>query len=174
VRIGARGVKYFVQVGADEHVVEIDGDQLTYDGVAMNGHAELIAGTPIHKVTIGNEVHCVIARRGAEKGDYDISLGGFRLALQALDERSRVIRDLSGNAKRETGPAHLMAPMPGLIVRIGVTEGDQVHPGQGLIVMEAMKMENELRATRAGKVKRVACKVGAAVEKGALLLEMED
>ena len=55
-----------------------------------------------------------------------------------------------------------------------VTEGEQVQPGQSLVVMEAMKMENELRATRAGRVTRIACKVGAAVEKGALLLEMED
>ena len=167
-------MKYFVQVAGEEHTVEIDGDRVTYDGVAVQGHAELLAGTPIYKVTIGNEVHRVIARRGADKGDYEISVGGFRIALQALDERSRVIRDLSGNAKRTTGPAHLMAPMPGLIVRIAVNEGDRVQPGQGLVVMEAMKMENELRATRAGTVKRVACKVGAAVEKGALLLEMED
>jgi len=167
-------MKYFVQVGGEEHIVEIDGDRLIYDGVTMHGHADLIAGTPIYRVSIGNEVHRVIARRGAEKGDYDIAIGGFRVALQALDERSRVIRDLSGNSKRATGPAHLMAPMPGLIVRIAVSEGDQVQPGQGLVVMEAMKMENELRAARAGTVKRIACKVGAAVEKGALLLEMED
>jgi propionyl-CoA carboxylase alpha chain len=66
-----------------------------------------------------------------------------------------------------------MAPMPGLIVRVNVAAGDRVQPGQGLVVMEAMKMENELRATAAGTVKRVMAAPGAAVEKGALLLEME-
>ena len=65
-----------------------------------------------------------------------------------------------------------MAPMPGLIVRVHVGEGDQVQAGQPLVVMEAMKMENELRAMAPGVVKRVAIKAGSAVEKGALLLEM--
>jgi biotin carboxyl carrier protein len=63
--------------------------------------------------------------------------------------------------------------MPGLIVRVSVAEGEDVRPGQGLVVMEAMKMENELRATAAGRVKRVVVAPGSAVEKGAMLLEME-
>jgi len=60
-----------------------------------------------------------------------------------------------------------------MIVRINVNEGDVVKPGQGLVVMEAMKMENELRATADGAVRRVLVAPGTAVEKGALLLEME-
>ena len=63
--------------------------------------------------------------------------------------------------------------MPGLIVRVNVQVGDTVQAGQGLVVMEAMKMENELRATAAGKVKSVAGVRGTAVEKGALLIELE-
>ena len=66
-----------------------------------------------------------------------------------------------------------MAPMPGLVVRVNVREGDEVRSGQGLVVMEAMKMENELRATAAGVVRRVVVAAGSAVEKGALLVEME-
>jgi pyruvate carboxylase subunit B len=60
-----------------------------------------------------------------------------------------------------------------MIVRVNVAEGDFIHPGQGLVVMEAMKMENELRATSSGAVRRVLVTPGTAVEKGALLLEME-
>jgi pyruvate carboxylase subunit B len=60
-----------------------------------------------------------------------------------------------------------------MIVRVTVREGDAVQPGQGLVVMEAMKMENELRATAAGTVRRVLIGPGTAVEKGALLLELE-
>lgn len=63
--------------------------------------------------------------------------------------------------------------MPGLIVRINVQAGDAVQPGQGLVVMEAMKMENELRAQAAGTVKSVQVKPGTAVEKGAILIELE-
>jgi biotin carboxyl carrier protein len=63
--------------------------------------------------------------------------------------------------------------MPGLIVRVAVKPGDEVRAGQGLVVMEAMKMENELRAVAAGRVKAVQAQPGAAVEKGALLVELE-
>ena len=63
--------------------------------------------------------------------------------------------------------------MPGLIVRINVEPGMQVQPGQGLVVMEAMKMENELRASAAGVVKAVRVSPGTAVERGTVLVELE-
>jgi pyruvate carboxylase subunit B len=63
--------------------------------------------------------------------------------------------------------------MPGLIVRVNVKVGDTVQAGQGIVVMEAMKMENELRATAAGIVRSVEVAPGTAVEKGALLVALE-
>ncbi len=71
------------------------------------------------------------------------------------------------------GPAPIVAPMPGLIVRISVAVGDKVEAGQGVVVMEAMKMENELRATASGTVRRVEVAPGTAVEKGALLVALD-
>jgi glutaconyl-CoA/methylmalonyl-CoA decarboxylase subunit gamma len=82
------------------------------------------------------------------------------------------------SGSRERGPGHaegtgpLRAPMPGRIVKVLVAEGDAVVPGAGLVVMEAMKMENELSATRAGVVRRVLVKAGEAVERDAVLLEL--
>jgi biotin carboxyl carrier protein len=64
--------------------------------------------------------------------------------------------------------------MPGLVVRVNVQVGDQVQPGQPLVVMEAMKMENELRSTSAGVVRAVRAQPGEAVEKGAILVELGD
>lgn len=69
-----------------------------------------------------------------------------------------------------SGPARLTAPMPGRVVRVLATEGSEVEPGQGLVVIEAMKMENELKAPRKGCVDEVAVREGQAVEAGALLL----
>jgi biotin carboxyl carrier protein len=166
-------MKYFVTIAGKQHEVNIDGDSVTLDGVSIRAHAEDLQGTPITIVTIGNEVHRVVAKRGAEKGQLTLSVNGHRVAAEALDDRSHTIRKLTGASAKPKGPAHLHAPMPGLIVRINVAAGDSVAAGQGLVVMEAMKMENELRATAAGKVKRVAVKTGSAVEKGAILLEME-
>ena len=166
-------MKYFVRDGDRVHEVVVDGEQVTIDGERLVARIEDIPGTPMQLLTVGERQEKLYVRRGADRGTFDISLGGFRFGLEALDERTRVIRELSGNASKPRGPAPLMAPMPGLIVRVSVKEGDQVRAGQGLVVMEAMKMENELRAASDGLVKRIVAQPGTAVEKGALLLELE-
>ena len=70
------------------------------------------------------------------------------------------------------GPRLIRAPMPGLITRVEVAAGDTVAAGQGLVIVEAMKMENELRAEAAGVVSRILVAPGQAVEKGAILIEL--
>jgi biotin carboxyl carrier protein len=72
-----------------------------------------------------------------------------------------------------SGPASVLAPMPGKIVRLLAGPGDEVSAGQGLVVMEAMKMENELRAPRAGRVRETRVAEGQAVEGGALLVLLD-
>ena len=166
-------MKYLVMVGTTEVEVDLDGDVVTVDGVHSTAHLNEVEGTPVRMVTIGDEVHRVMARRGASRGKYTLWLDGFRHEVEALDERTRAIRALSGAGKEVSGPAPLVAPMPGMIVRIAVAVGDSVQVGQGLIVMEAMKMENELRAATPGTVKAILAREGTAVEKGALLLELE-
>lgn len=166
-------MKYHVTIGAEEFEIVIDGDDLTVNGRPVRAHLDDGARGTAHTLRIGDAVHAFLAKRGADRGTFDIALGGHRFAVEALDARAKAIRALSGAGGKAAGPAHLMAPMPGLIVRINVQAGDSVQPGQGLVVMEAMKMENELRAVAAGTVKRVAVATGSAVEKGALLLEME-
>jgi pyruvate carboxylase subunit B len=167
-------VKYIVDIADRRIEVELDGEA---GGVRINGdrvqaHLADVEGTPVRLVTIGNEVHRVIARRHAERGRYTLWLDGFRYEVEALDERARTIRDLSAAAAGPSGPAPLRAPMPGLIVKVHVKPGDAVLAGQALVVMEAMKMENELRASAAGTVTAVAVAPGTAVEKGALLVEL--
>jgi biotin carboxyl carrier protein len=166
-------MKYFVRIGVTEHEVVIDGESVTLDGRSLRAHVEDLAGTPITIVSIGNEVHRVLARRGEQKGQYELSVAGYRIPVDALDERTRTIRQMSGASTKPAGPANLHAPMPGLIVRVNVAAGDTVQAGQSLVVMEAMKMENELRASTAGRVRHVVATPGSAVEKGAVLLEME-
>ncbi len=74
---------------------------------------------------------------------------------------------------RESGPSRLTAPIPGKVVAIKVAPGDEVVPGQALVVLEAMKMENELAAEQAGRVTAVHVADGDTVESGALLVEIE-
>jgi len=165
-------VKYVVEVNGTRVVVELTSDGVLVDGVVQSAHLADIAGTPIHLVTIGNAVHRIAVRRSGVRGRYSLWIDGYRFDVEALDERTRIIRDMTAANMRVAGPAPLVAPMPGLIVRVDAREGEQVQAGQGLIVMEAMKMENELRAPSSGTVKAVHVSPGMAVEKGSVLVEL--
>jgi pyruvate carboxylase subunit B len=166
-------VRYIVQVGDERREVEVAGDSVVVEGEETAARLADVPGTPVRLVTLGDEVHRVVARRHPGRGRYTLWVDGFRYEVEALDERTRAIRDLSAASGVAAGPAPLVAPMPGLVVRVSVAEGDAVAAGQGLVVMEAMKMENELRAPAAGRVVRVLAAPGMAVEKGAVLVELE-
>jgi len=169
-------VKYIVEMGGggDRVEVELDGAEATVDGASVPARLSDVPGTPVRLVQLGATVHRVVARRQPGRGRYTLWVDGYRYEVEALDERTRAIQDMVGAAAAATGPAPLTAPMPGLVVRVQVAEGDLVQPGQAMVVMEAMKMENELRATASGVVTRVLVAPGTAVEKGALLVELAD
>ena len=166
-------MRYVVTVDGERRVVDVMGDEVEIDGRRLSARLVDVDGTPVSLLTIGEQVYRLVARRGAARGDYVLSLDGRRFSVEALDERTRAIRDLSAASAAASGPAPLVAPMPGLIVRVNVVPGDVVQAGQGLVVMEAMKMENELRAPTGGTVRAVRAEPGTAVEKGAVLVELE-
>lgn len=166
-------MKYFVKIGDEEIEVVLDGSEVETNGERSHALITDVEGTPVRMLTIGDEVHRIVVRPGASRGLYTLWVDGFRHEVEALDERARAIRELSGASAGPTGPAPLTAPMPGMIVRVNVEVGDAVQAGQGLVVMEAMKMENELRASATATIKAIHARPGTAVEKGALLLEME-
>ena len=166
-------MKYFVRVGGSELELTLEGSEVRIDDTALSARLADVEGTPVRMLTVGDEVHRIVVRPAGARGRYTIWVDGFRHEVEALDERMRAIRELAGASAGPVGPAPLVAPMPGMIVRVNVQVGDRVHPGQGLVVMEAMKMENELRAQAEATVKAVLALPGSAVEKGALLLELE-
>lgn len=166
-------MKYIVSVGGERTAIELDGGDAKLDGRSVPVALADVDGTPVRLVHVGDRVYRVIVRDRAGRGCYTLWLDGFNYEIEALDERTRTIRDLTAAQRGPVGPAPLVAPMPGLIVRVNVEPGESVSAGQGLVVMEAMKMENELRAAGAGKVKAVHAKAGEAVDKGALLVELE-
>lgn len=165
-------MKYIVDIGGERLEVELDGETARIGGVSHAVHLADVEGTPVHLVGIGDRVHRVVARRHAERGRYTLRFDGWRLEAEALDERTRAIRDLTAEQAAHAGPLPVTAPMPGMIVRVHVQVGDTIEAGQGVIAMEAMKMENELRASTAGTVKAVLVQPGQAVDKGAVLVEL--
>lgn len=166
-------MKYIVDVDGERLTVELlGGDEVRVGDRVLRARLTDVEGTPVSLLNVGDAVHRVVARRGDARGRYAVSLDGHTFAAEALDERTRAIRDLSAASAAAAGPSPLVAPMPGLVVRVAVAVGDQVAAGQGLVVMEAMKMENELRAVSAGTVKAVHAVAGSAVEKGTVLVEL--
>ena len=166
-------MKYIVDVNGDRNTVSLERGQAIVGDAPTDVRLDPPDGSPSRTVRIGDRVHRIVVRRGERRGRYTLWIDGFRHEVDALDERTREIQDLAAAAAGPRGPAPLIAPMPGLIVRVNATPGQQIAAGAGLVVMEAMKMENELRATAAGTVKAVHATPGQAVEKGALLVELE-
>jgi biotin carboxyl carrier protein len=164
-------MKYFVTIGERNVEVEIDGDRVVVDGQPVEASVELIAGTPEVRLKIdGTATRFAIDQRHGS--DWRVVDQGAVLDTRVEDERSRHIRELSAAAKPVGGPTVLKAPMPGLVVRITVDTGDPVAAGASLVVLEAMKMENELKAAAPGVVGKVLVAPGQAVEKGQVLLEL--
>jgi acetyl/propionyl-CoA carboxylase alpha subunit len=166
-------VRYVVQLNEERKSVSLDSSGAGYEAEpAVRAELSDIEGSPVRMVKIGTNVYRVVAQKRQGRGRYTLWVDGYRYETEALDERTRSIRDLSTASAGPIGPAPILAPMPGLIVRVNVKVGDTVEAGEGVVVMEAMKMENELRATAAGVVKSVEVAAGTAVEKGALLVAL--
>ncbi len=165
-------MKFIVEVAGARHEVDLTDGVATLDGVSSSAQLREVQGSPVSVVAVDGVQHQLVARREGPKGRYVLWIDGWRFEVDALDERARAIRDLGAAVAGTQGPAPVVAPMPGLIVRLHVNVGDSVTAGQPIVVMEAMKMENELRAPAAGVVKAVFAQPGKAVEKGTVLVEL--
>ena len=110
-------------------------------------------------------------RRETRQDGLNIWVGNQRYDAQVRDPRA--MRPRCGPAADAAGPQQLKAPMPGKVVRIMVAVGSEVEAGQGVIVVEAMKMQNELRSPKKGIIRKIAVSEGASVNPGDVLLVVE-
>ena len=164
---------YHVTIGGRTLQVELADGSVRVDGEQVEDVELLpLAGTGVHHLRAAGDAHAILARH-ARSGEWDLHMNGRRMSVEVVDERTRAIRAMTRASAGPTGPRPVRAPMPGLVVRVEVEEGSHVTAGQGVLIMEAMKMENELRADAAGRVARVLVQPGQAVEKGTVLIEFE-
>lgn len=166
-------MKYFVRLAGRTIEVEVLGGAVRVDGETLDAHLAAVPGTPLHHLLLGGDSWTVSAQALEGMGQWALGAVGERVEVEAVDERTQAIRTLTGKRGGPSGGGVVKAPMPGLVVRVQVTEGQKVGPGTGLVVVEAMKMENELKATHPGIVKKVHVAPGAIVEKGAPLVTLE-
>ncbi len=138
----------------------LDGREIEVDAV--------LARPNVISLRIGNKAYEVKCERVG--GDTHIWVGSVRFATEVRDPRS-----LRGRVRAvdEHGPKKLVAPMPGKIVRVLVTEGAEVEAGAGILVVEAMKMQNEVKSPKKGTVQKILVREGAAVNAGEVLAIVE-
>ena len=105
--------------------------------------------------------------------EWTVTLRGRRIAVQVLTARERILAAAESGEAAHAGPLDITATLPGLIVAVEVSPGDEVQAGTPLVTIEAMKMQNEVRAPRAGTVGGIAVEAGQTVATGALLLRLE-
>ncbi|MCL5005525.1 MAG: biotin/lipoyl-binding protein [Acidobacteria bacterium] len=148
-------------------------DRLAIDGEPLETDwAEIAPGT--YSILLGGrsyEAH--IARAAGDhpggSNSWVVTIGEHDFNLEARDPRAR---RHAGEAAVQEGPLEVLAPMPGRIVRILVSQGQEVARDQGLLVIEAMKMQNELRAPRAGRIMELHVREGIGIETGSRLLRL--
>jgi biotin carboxyl carrier protein len=138
----------------------LDGREVEIDAV--------LARPDVLSLRIGNHAYEVKCERVA--GDTHLWVGSARIAVEVRDPRS-----LRGRVRAvdDHGTRRLTAPMPGKIVRVLVTQGDQVDAGAGVLVVEAMKMQNEIKSPKKGTIQKILVGEGAAVNAGDVLAIVE-
>jgi biotin carboxyl carrier protein len=164
VEIGGRRLQVVVTRSGDGFAVAIDGRTRQVDAARIDAHTLSLLVDSVWS----NEVSIVPDPAG---GVLDVHAGATRVAV-TLNGRRRWGRKDEGSG-RSSGPQRLAAPMPGKVVRVLVKAGDRVAARQPVVVVEAMKMENELRASREGTVAEVHVREGMSVDAGALLVVIQ-
>ena len=164
-------MRYFVTVGERTYEVELSDDKVIVDGESLSAELQQVAGTLLRRLSLDGHSYRVVAMPGETRGAWELQLGGERVRADVVDERTRAIRAMTARSNGPQGPKPVRAPMPGMVVRVEVEAGQQVRAGQGVVIIEAMKMENELKADAAGVVSKVLVNSGTAVEKGTVLIE---
>lgn len=161
-----------VRIDGEEHAVAVSTDGITVDGTALDIALEYTPGDRMVEAEIGEDAHLAVRilpirsgfRLTTRGASHDVRVLPAHAAPYAQHMIEKVPPDLS---------RFLIAPMPGLLVRLDVGAGDAVEAGQPLAVVEAMKMENILRAQKAGRVKAVSAAAGDSLAVDQIILEME-
>ncbi|MCB9832313.1 MAG: biotin attachment protein [Planctomycetes bacterium] len=167
-------MKYVVEHEGEEIELEVQetedgGYSVLRDGRAILADFKKIEGSRIFSLIVQNKSFEVLIR---QDGDLvDIVNHGRGLKLRVESERERNARLIAGEGGSTDGES-IKAVMPGIVVAVNVAEGDEVTSGQAVCVLEAMKMENEIRSSVIGKVLKVAVAAGQTVNAGDLLVEI--
>jgi biotin carboxyl carrier protein len=164
-------MRYVTLIGEREYIIEIlDEKHLIVDGLPYEVDFDAISGQPVFSLLVDGNSYESYVNPSAD--GWQVLLHGTLYQAVVEDERERRLRAALGSHVADREEFHLRAPMPGLVVSIPVTEGEHVNKGDVLLVLESMKMQNELKSPRPGTVSRVRVKTGDSVELKQTLLSV--
>lgn len=164
-------MKYITSIEGKEFKVEIlDEKHIRVGDHLLDVDFESISGQPVYSLIMDGKSYEAFVY--PDEDNWQVLLRGRLFPVTVEDEREKRLRSAAGSAVAEGGEIQFKAPMPGLVVAVLVNEGDAVGKGQVLVVLESMKMQNELKAPRVGTVGRVRVKAGETVEQKQTLLSV--
>jgi len=164
-------MKYFAMIGENEYEVVIEKDQILVDGKPVNIDLMKSGGSELYSVLYNGQSHELIIDQ--DRSTYSVTMGAEHFDVSVEDERTRRLNAGRKVADLPKGEFAVVAPIPGLVIKVLVAEGDEVAEQQPLVLLEAMKMENEIRAPRAGVIKKVEVKPSQQVEQNSALVILE-
>ena len=165
---------FIAKLGDQSYTLEIEEMGKSLYRVSVDGNEFLVDG----KKTGRTNYSLIVNNRSFEievdhaEDEYRVLVDGRNYHVNLVDDRR--VRIGGGQSEIQLqGRQKVSVPMPGKVIAVLVSEGDSIEKGQGLVIVEAMKMENEVRSPIAGEVKEIKVKTGDAVEGGAVLLIVE-
>lgn len=164
-------MKYVASIGDKEYIIEIlDEHHIILEGETYEVDFESVSGQPVHSLLVDGKSYEAYVY--PEDKGWQVLLHGNLYLIDVEDERERRLRASLGGGPAEQGEYLLKAPMPGLVVSVPVSEGEAVAKGDVLVILESMKMQNELKSPRDGTIDRVRVKSGDSVEQRDTLLSV--
>ncbi len=168
-------MKYFATIDNQTYEISVEGSgKITVDGVDVTSDMQRIGRLDLYSLLVDNVSHEVFVEEGSsnQPNVYGVLVAGARYLVKVQDERSLRLALADRSLKPLAGELIIKAPIPGLVIKVAVTPGQVVGEGDSLVILEAMKMENELRAPREGTVHEVRVAPGDQVALGQVLLSI--
>ncbi len=170
-------MRYYTVIDGTERMIDIEEREgvlhVRLDDEEVSAKVDLVRvrGDGAFSLLLDGQSHGIVMSE--RKSDFDVTVGARTLTVSVEDERTHEALKLTGSAGKSSGPVAVKSVMPGIVREVRVAEGDVVEVGTPLLILEAMKMQNEVRAPRAGTVTTVHIAAESVVAKNDKLIDLE-
>lgn len=151
---------------------ELTGGELKLNQEVFNGDLKQVGPYSYHILYKGESLNIEVLQSDVKTKTHQLKINGKTISVKLEDKYDELLKKLGMDAASSQKIGDLKAPMPGLVVNIPVSEGDVIKKGDVLLILEAMKMENALKAVADATVKKIVVKTGQAVDKNQILIQL--